>query len=67
MQLDAQNPSHLFTLRLWVDFVDCETDILRIRVQHVLSGEVRYFQEWEQAVVFIEEHSVEERSSEQEE
>jgi len=38
--------SHLFTLRLWQEaWGDGQTE-WRGQVQHVLSGEVRYFRQW---------------------
>ena len=65
MQLNDTNLSHLFTVRIWIEFVDCETDLLRIKVQHVLSGEVRYFRDWGEAVAFIAEQSVGQQDSQE--
>ena len=45
--------SHLFTLRLWQEGDGREEKTLRFKVQHVLSGEVRYFRDWSQVVAFI--------------
>ena len=38
--------SHFFTLRLWQEPLDPEQMESRFKVQHVLSGEVRYFRGW---------------------
>lgn len=49
----AQN-SQLFTLRLWLeDLGDGKTD-WRGKVQHVYSGEVRYFRDWLALQEFVE-------------
>lgn len=42
--------SHLFTVRLWShDLGDGRTE-WRGKVQHVLSGEARYFREWAELI-----------------
>lgn len=38
--------SHLFTVRLWREPLSGGRAEWRARVQHVLSGERRYFREW---------------------
>jgi len=38
--------SHLFTVRLWAEPVGDGRREWRGRVQHVLSGERRYFRDW---------------------
>ncbi|MBP1468088.1 hypothetical protein EYB53_020410 [Candidatus Chloroploca sp. M-50] len=38
--------SQLFTVRLWQEVVAEGQTEWRGKVQHVLSGEVRYFREW---------------------
>ena len=46
--------SHLFTLRLWMeDTGEGQTD-WRGKVQHVNSGEVRYFRGWSVLETFVE-------------
>jgi hypothetical protein len=35
--------SHLFTVRLWAEDLDADQREWRGQVQHVLSGETRYF------------------------
>ncbi len=42
----APQSSLLFTLRLWKEPVDAEKVEWRGKLQHVLSGEVRYFRDW---------------------
>jgi hypothetical protein len=38
--------SHLFTVRLWRETCGDGHAEWRVRVQHVLSGERRYFRDW---------------------
>ncbi len=38
--------SHLFTLRVWVEEIDPETQEWRGRIHHVESNETRYFRDW---------------------
>ena len=55
--------SHLFTVRLWLeDLGDGRTE-WRGQVQHVLSGEVRYFRDWPTLITLLLEmlHAAEER------
>ncbi len=40
------DPSELFTLRVWREVLGDGQTEWRGRVQHVLSGEIRYFQGW---------------------
>ncbi len=42
----ASHPSHLFTLRLWLENLGDGRTEWRGQVQHVLSGQVRYFCDW---------------------
>jgi hypothetical protein len=54
---DAAPPlrtSHLFTLRLWPEDLDSGQIDWRGKVQHVNSGEVRYFRDWPTLEVFVE-------------
>lgn len=37
--------SHLFTVRLWVEALGSGQREMRYKVQHVLSGETRYFRD----------------------
>ena len=41
-----QNQSHLFTVRLWIENLGDGRAEWRGQLQHVLSGETRYFREW---------------------
>ena len=45
--------SHFFTLRLWQEGDGRSEYALRIKVQHVLSGEVRYFQDWTEVLAYV--------------
>jgi hypothetical protein len=38
--------SHLFTVRLWAERLGSGQHEMRYKVQHVLSGETRYFRDW---------------------
>lgn len=47
MDLDQPyHPSHLFTVRVWPEEVDTGQVEWRGQVEHVLSGEIRYFRDW---------------------
>ncbi len=47
--------SHLFTLRLWPEDLGGGRTDWRGRVQHVNSGEARYFRDWPTLEAFLEE------------
>jgi hypothetical protein len=47
--------SYLFTLRLWSEEPGGGQREWRGRVQHVLSGEVRYFRGWSGLTAFLQE------------
>jgi hypothetical protein len=47
-------PSHFFTLRLWPEEMGAEEPAWRGRLQHTVSGEVRYFQGWEALVELVQ-------------
>jgi hypothetical protein len=49
-----QHSSHLFTLRLWREELGGGETEWRGKVQHVTSGEVRYFREWPTLIAFLE-------------
>ena len=53
MNADHRYHSHLFTLRLWIEPGMSHRDEVRFKVQHVLSGEVRYFREWSSLLEFM--------------
>jgi hypothetical protein len=45
--------SHLFMMRLWLEELGKGQTEWRGQVQHVLSGETRYFRDWTTMVEFI--------------
>jgi hypothetical protein len=52
---DQRSPrSHLFTVRLWIEPLGDGLFEQRGRVQHVLSGERRYFRDWSALVGYLE-------------
>lgn len=57
VRASGSRPTHLFTVRIWRERLDAERTEIRFRVQHVLSGEVRYFREWEGVQAFLIAHS----------
>lgn len=48
-----QHSSHLFTLRFWPEEVGGGETEWRGKVQHVTSGEVRYFRDWPTLIAFV--------------
>lgn len=48
-----RDSSHLFTVRLWGETVSEGRTEWRGKVQHVLSGESRYFRDWPTLVAFL--------------
>ena len=54
---DAEQPaqsSHLFMLRLWSEDLGGGQTDWRGKVQHVNSGEARYFRDWPTLETFVE-------------
>jgi hypothetical protein len=49
-----QSLSHLFTVRLWQEELGDGQIELRGKVQHVTSGEVRYFRDWPTLITFLQ-------------
>jgi hypothetical protein len=49
--------SHLFTVRLWREPLGDGRTEWRLRVQHVLSGERRYFRDWPALEHYLEQKS----------
>ncbi|MCL4560795.1 MAG: hypothetical protein M1281_09300 [Chloroflexi bacterium] len=47
--------SHLFMLRLWLEDLGSGQKDWRGKVQHVSSGEARFFRDWKTLEAFIEE------------
>lgn len=52
---DGLARSHLFTVRLWLEELGEGCSEWRGKVQHVVSGEVRYFHDWPGLVACIQE------------
>ncbi len=46
--------SHLFTVRLWMEESGNDQTEIRTQIQHILSGETRYFCEWSKMVAYME-------------
>lgn len=46
--------THLFNVRLWNEPVTPDRAEVRGRVQHVLSGDVRYFRTWQEFTSFVD-------------
>ena len=59
--MDQENPieqssdrhSHLFTVRLWREPMAKDRMEIRGKVQHVLTGEVQYFRDWDAMEEFM--------------
>ena len=51
-------PSQLFSLRLWREPAEsaqlAQAGELRMQVKHLLSGETRYFRDWQALIVYLE-------------
>lgn len=50
--------SQVYIIRLWSEVREIETEpaILRGVIEHVWSGDRRYFQQWAEVIAFIVEH-----------
>ena len=46
--------THLFTLRLWAEALGDGQIEWRGKVQHVLSGQTRYFRDWEALIAYLQ-------------
>jgi hypothetical protein len=46
----------LFTVRVWAEVGKGGQEAWRFKVQHVLSGEARYFKDWQALVEFVISH-----------
>jgi hypothetical protein len=49
----GHSDSHLFTLRLWIEPQTAGGMTWHGKVTHVLSGETRYFREWQALFDFL--------------
>ena len=47
--------SQLFTMRVWREELDEGRYEWRGKAQHALSGETRYFRQWEDLIEFVQE------------
>ncbi len=55
MEMKRQQPfSHLFTVRLWLEELGNGQTEVRGKVQHVTSGEARYFRDWPTLIAFLQ-------------
>ncbi len=54
-QKESHPGSFLFTLRVWPEMLGGGRAEWRGKVQHVTSGETRYFRDWPSLVAFLEE------------
>lgn len=50
---ELTRPTHLFTLRVWQETLDDGRVEWRGRVEHVLSGERRYFRDWASLITHL--------------
>lgn len=51
--MDVEQQSILFTVRVWRERVGDERTEMRGKVQHVLTGETRYFRDWQTLQAFV--------------
>ena len=52
-------PSQLFTVRVWREELEEGRFEWRGKVQYALSGETRYFRQWDDLITFMQEKSEE--------
>lgn len=50
----SQRRSDLFTVRLWQEELGIGQTEVRGKVQHVSSGEARYFRDWPTLIAFLQ-------------
>lgn len=51
--MDDEQQSILFTVRVWRERVGDGRTEMRGKVQHVLTGETRYFRDWQTLRAFV--------------
>lgn len=51
--MDGEQQPILFTVRVWRERVGDERTEMRGKVQHVLTGETRYFRDWQTLHAFV--------------
>ena len=49
----THTPSQLFTVRVWLETIEGGQSEWRGQVQHVTSGEARYFRDWRTLIAHI--------------
>ena len=54
-QDQTQQRTHLFTLRMWPEVLGDGQIEWRGKVQHVLSGQARYFRDWDTLITYMQE------------
>jgi hypothetical protein len=54
MTMDKQHASHLFTVRLWAEDLGNGQIEWRGKLQHVTSGEARYFRDWPVLIALLQ-------------
>ncbi len=54
-QDQTQHRTHLFTLRMWAEVLGDGQIEWRGKVQHILSGEARYFRDWSTLIAYMQE------------
>jgi hypothetical protein len=52
--MDKQHDSHLFTVRLWAEELGDGQIEWRGKLQHVTSGEARYFRDWPVLIALLQ-------------
>ncbi len=50
----TQQRTHMFTLRMWPEALGDGQIEWRGKVQHVLSGEARYFRDWDTLIAYLQ-------------
>jgi len=51
---EGRKPSQLFTLRVWTEAVGDGQTEWRGKIQHIATGDARYFRSWAALVEFLE-------------
>ena len=46
--------SHLFTVRVWYEETASGAQAIRAQVRHVLTGETRYFSDWQAVTGYLQ-------------
>ena len=53
-QGQTHHRTHLFTMRMWAEVLGDGQIEWRGKVQHVLSGEARYFRAWDTLITYLQ-------------